>query len=717
MKFVSLVFFLFMFLSCQAQLLNPNQSQDNKSLGAIRQLKFTREVILGNIIKNYLENMHFSKKKYNDELSAKSLEVLIERFDYSKRFFLLEDVEELRKHKWQLDDALVQGDLSIVNLAQKLFMTRLLIIEPFVLKTLSAAMTFSENDLIETDPKKISFAKDMAQLKDYWGKYLKYEVLNRYWMLKEDPLDKDKDKDKKKKKKELPMNDTQLLTKAKDEVKKSYEKYFARIKKDEYRERLDKFYNAVTAVYDPHTTYLIPEDQEDFKIRMSGKLEGIGAVLREDGSFIKVEKIMVGSASWKQKELQEDDIILKVAQASGEAISVVDMSIQDAVKLIRGPKGSIVKLTVKSPNGLIKVIAIKRDVVEIEDTYVRSTLLQYKKDGEKIGYINVPSFYRDFDNRSGRNCTDDTRLAIESLQKQGIKGLILDLRGNGGGALEDARLISGLFFSQGPVVQVKSSTGEVEVLADKDPRVQYEGNLIVMIDRFSASASEIVAGALQDYGRAIIVGGDHSHGKGTVQAVIELDNSSIFSSGDALDKNGEKISPLGAIKLTIQSFYRVNGISTQQIGVTPDIIFPDMYSYLESGEKYLDYSLPNTKVEPVSFSKWTGKYNVKKLADASKERVGKSARFKNIIDKVAWFTEQKNNTKKPLSFFEYLKENEKLKTLTEKHKKEEIIEDIVVTSTEKLDSNEKKERFKEFEEKLKKDPYLEETLMIFKDLN
>ena len=251
-------------------------------------------------------------------------------------------------------------------------------------------------------------------------------------------------------------------------------------------DKLDKLYNAITKVFDPHTNYLIPEEKEDFDIDMSGKLEGIGAILREDNSYIKVERIVPGSASWKTKEVEAEDIILKVGQGKEEPVDVVDMSLRDAVKLIRGKKGSEVRLTIKKPNGLVKVVPIIRDVVEIEESYVKGTVLELAPNKTKFGYINVPKFYRDFNDRAGRNVTDDTRKEIQRLNKEGVEGLILDLRNNGGGALEDARMISGLFIEKGPIVQVKAHTGAVDVLEDTDSTIDFKKPTVVLINRFAA---------------------------------------------------------------------------------------------------------------------------------------------------------------------------------------------------------------------------------------
>jgi carboxyl-terminal processing protease len=473
-------------------------------------------------------------------------------------------------------------------------------------------------------------------------------------------------------------------------------------------DKLDKFYNALTKVFDPHTNYLIPEEKEDFDIDMSGKLEGIGAILREDNSYIKVERIVPGSASWKTKEVEAEDIILKVGQGKEEPVDVVDMSLRDAVKLIRGKKGSEVRLTIKKPNGLVKVVPIIRDVVEIEESYVKGTVLELAPNKSKIGYINVPKFYRDFNDRAGRNVTDDTRKEIQRLNKEGAEGLILDLRNNGGGALEDARMISGLFIEKGPIVQVKAHTGAVDVLEDNDSSIDFKKPTVVLINRFSASASEIVAAALQDYGRAVVVGGEFSHGKGTVQAVVDLDGY--------VSPMAKSYSPLGALKITIQKFYRVNGSSTQYKGVTPDIILPDQFAHLESGEKFLDYSIPWGEVKPVKYSRWSSKLDLRSLKANSTARVKKSEKFKHLMDAMKWYKEQKEKTRRSLTLVDFEKERKDIREKTDVFRKELENDKLMVKDLSGSKDKAQHEKFEEFSKTLKKDAVIEESMMILQDL-
>lgn len=691
---------------------SPLSTSDNPSiLGSLTKPRYTREMVLGNILKGALENMHFTGKEINNELSKEAFKVYLERLDYGKQFLLESDVKALEKYREQFDDMMISGDLAVLDTSSELMNKRIGQIEKHIEAYLSKPLDYNKKDFFETDPKKRQFLKTEKELFEHWERLMKYEVLNRIVDKKEEQnglVTDDKGK-KKKPVSDKKLTDVEIEKDAREKVLKSYKKIFSRLVNEKRSDKLDKFYNSITKVFDPHTNYLVPEEKEDFDIDMSGKLEGIGAILREDNSYIKVERIVPGSASWKTKELEAEDIILKVGQGNDEPVDVVDMSLRDAVKLIRGKKGSTVKLTIKKPNGLIKVVPIVRDVVEIDESYVKGTVLELAPYNTKIGYINIPKFYRDFNDRSGRNVTDDTRKEIERLNKEGVEGLILDLRNNGGGALEDARMISGLFIGKGPIVQVKANTGNPDILVDTDPKIDFEKPVIVLINRFSASASEIVAAALQDYKRAVIVGGEFSHGKGTVQAVVDLDGY--------VSPMAKSYSPLGALKITIQKFYRVNGSSTQYKGVTPDIILPDQFSHLESGEKFLDYSIPWGELKAVKYDKLKPKYDIKKLRAASQERVKKNEKFKHLNDSINWYKQQKEKSKRSLVAADFEKERKTIREMADVFKKEEENKNLMVKD---LSPNAKdkaqQEKFEEFSKTLRKDAVIEESMMIMQDM-
>jgi carboxyl-terminal processing protease len=672
--------------------------------------RYTREMVLGNILKGALENMHLSNKQIDNSLSENAFKIYLERLDYGKQFLLQADVKSLEKYKKELDDMLISGDLVILDLSSELMNKRIGQIEKYVEGLLANPLDYNKKEVLETDPKKRKFPASEKELFTHWEKLMKYEVLSRIVDLQEEQngLATDEKGNKKKPTTEKKLSDVEIEKEARSKVLKSYKKIFNRLVNEKRSDKLDKFYNAITKVFDPHTNYLVPEEKEDFDIDMSGKLEGIGAILREDNSYIKVERIVPGSASWKTKEIEAEDIILKVGQGKEEPIDVVDMSLRDAVKLIRGKKGTEVRLTIKKPNGLLKVVPITRDVVEIEESYVKGTVLELAPLKTKIGYINIPKFYRDFNDRAGRNVTDDTRKEIQRLNKEGVDGLIVDLRNNGGGALEDARMISGLFIEKGPIVQVKAHTGAVDILADTDTNIDFKKPTIVLINRFSASASEIVAAALQDYGRALIVGGEFSHGKGTVQAVVDLDGY--------VSPMAKSYSPLGALKITIQKFYRVNGSSTQYKGVTPDIILPDQFSHLESGEKFLDYSIPWGEVKPVKYDRWHSKFDIKSLRSSSNARIKKDDKFKQLLESIKWYKTQKDKTTRSLSISDFEKERKDIREKTDIFKKELENKDLMIKDLNNSNDKSHKEKFEEFSKTLKKDAVIEESVLILEDM-
>lgn len=684
-----------------------------------------REMILGNILEKFLTNYHYERKQIDNSVSEKAFKLYLERLDYGKQFLLKKDIDELSNYKYKMDDQFKSGNLSIVSVSNKLLKERQKFVKEYALKLLDKKFAYKEDVTYQTDPEKREYAKDLDGLKDRWKRALTYETLVQYLELKDEQEEllnpkkkknkkknKKKDKKSKKEKDELKkLSDKQLRDKAREKVKKRYTKVFKRIGEEKRDDRLDKFYNSITRVYDPHTHYLMPEEKEDFDIDMKGKLQGIGALLREDGSYIKVERIIPGSASWKGKELEAGDIILAVAQASAEPVDIVDMSIRDAVKLIRGEKGTEVRLTVKKQSGENKVIAIVRDVVVLEESYVKGAKLKLNDSDFKVGYINVPKFYRDFDDDKGRNCSTDVKNELLKFKKDPkVKGIILDLRGNGGGALKDAALMSGLFIEEGPIVQVKNHEGSKDKYSDDDDEIYNSQPLIVLVDRFSASASEIVAAAMQDYKRAVIVGSSKkTHGKGTVQAIIDRLGA---RAGIPINKIGE----LGAIKITIQMFFRVNGGSTQFKGVIPDIILPDQYEYFESYEESLDYALPYQKVKAVKYKKWDKKLRIDDLKNASEKRVAKNKFFKKIQESVEFYTKRKEETERSLNMDKMISFRKETKEKAKEFKIEDEIGSFTVETDSKQRDEVEKERAKEFKEGLAKDPVLEESLQIMNDM-
>ncbi len=536
-----------------------------------------------------------------------------------------------------VDDLLLENDIadpSRLKIGQTLVIPRPNL-TPGGMRVGVFAVTRKES--YESDPEKLKFVADLAALKDRWRKILKTQLISEYLDLveeREEAVEKDDGR-------EGFKNDGELWKEAFSKVRKRNKTFFHRLRQETLQDHYDRFFNCVARAFGPHTNYIPPATKEQFDINMKGSLEGIGALLREDDGFIKVVRIIPGSASARQGQLKAEDIILAVAQEGEEPVDITDMRLRDAVRLIRGPKGETVTLTIKRTDGTKDTIRIIRDVVQIEETFVKSTVLE-NDGGPRVGYIHIPSFYRDFEgSRNGakaRNCTDDTRLAIEKLKEQFVRGIILDLRDDGGGALVDAVDIAGLFIESGPIVQVKNSFGEQRILSDLNGSVYWDGPLVVLVNKFSASASEIVAAALQDYGRAVIMGSTHTHGKGTVQTILDMNENIPLL-------HMRKYDDLGAFKVMIQKFYRINGGSTQYKGVEPDIVLPDLYEHVKSGERYLDYSLPWDSIAPVDYIPWrSAEISKKKIIQRSLERIKKSKGLQIIAEEQIKAAEKSKNS-------------------------------------------------------------------------
>ncbi|NLX20025.1 MAG: carboxy terminal-processing peptidase [Desulfobulbus sp.] len=586
-----------------------------------------RNQLIALMLSQQLPAQHFSHAPLDNNLSQRAFDLYLRQLDPRKRFLLESDVQQLNAFAGYIDDELSSGRIVLPDAGMTLLNDRIRQVEGMIDPLLDQGFDFNREEYLELDAKKLEFAKNIKQLENRWHLMLKMQVLESFFELLET---------KGKQQPDLLTNidpelHPALIQEAVNKVRESTHRSLSRLAHQSRQDHYDRYFDTVARAYDPHTDYMAPTLKEDFDIQMSGSLEGIGALLREDEGLIKVARIIPGSAAEKQGQLQAEDTILAVAEKRGELIDISEMRIREAVSLIRGPKGTEVRLSVLKPDGTRRTISIIRDVVRIEETYVKSTVIRHGN--TPVGYLRIPSFYRDFtamiNGKESRNVSDDTTAELISLKRQKIEGLVLDLRNNGGGALTDAVQVSGLFLPGGPVVQVKDAQGVIRVLEDEDPAVLYDGPLIVLVNQFSASASEILAGALQDYGRAFIIGGEHTHGKGTVQAMMDLNkNLPLF--------HLQKYDDLGALKLTIQKFYRINGHSTQYKGIEPDLVLPSLFDYLETGEKYLDYSLPWDQVDRVRYFRWQGdRLGKEQSRQLGSQWVNRSPAFKTIKEETS----------------------------------------------------------------------------------
>ncbi|MDH4008660.1 MAG: carboxy terminal-processing peptidase [Desulfuromonadales bacterium] len=662
-----------------------------------------RARLLTYVLRRQVEN-HFSGKNLDDNLSRAAFQLYVKQLDYQKRLLLAAEVDQLEVFADKIDDEVQSGRIVLAPQAFQLLGNSVERAEKLVEKALAAPFDFTVAEIYETDPEKLEFCVTEAELAERWRTDLKYRTLTRYLNLLEDAEVKD------------PLNVSAELQQekeleAREKVRKQYHQYFERLKKETLKEHYDRYLNAFARAFDPHTTYMAPQSKEDFDIGMRGSLEGIGATLREEDGYTKVVKVIPGSAADRQGQLQADDVILAVGQVDDEPVDVTDMRLRDTVALIRGKKGTEVRLTIRRPGIKNLVIPIVRDVVIIEESFVKSTMVTDPDTGNRYGYIKVPSFYRDFESTrnggKGRNSTDDVRKAIEAFDVKQMTGLILDLRNNGGGALTDAVGIAGLFIGEGPVVQVRNGDGGSKVLRNYSKEVAYHGPLVVMVNQFSASASEIVAGALQDYGRAVIVGSEHTHGKGTVQVIMDLDDSLTL-------RNMRQYMPLGALKITTQKFYRVSGDSTQYRGVVPDIILPDRSQYNEYGERYLDYSLPWDRIEEVEHKEWPS-FDRKALNAKSHDRVAASEEFAEIQRLADAIGERIKDTHQSLLINDVVKEREDLQGADSQHAMVGIEEKDDEPADDEAES-EKQSPAEKLLAAVLKDAYVKESMAILVDL-
>jgi len=667
-----------------------------------------RARLLGHMLQQQLSGKHYSQKPTDDALSEAAFDLYLKQLDFQKRFLLQEDVAQLNVFRDGIDDAIRRGRLALPLTGRDILNRRVVQVQGIVDELLTEDIDPTVRESIETDPEKISYAADAAELHERWRKIIKAQVLSRYISLREDDIGVDDDGAL------LPVDEKQekeLFVQAREKVGKTNHNLLKRMLEETAQDHYDRYLNAIARAYDPHTSYLPPMTKEDFDIQMSGSLEGIGATLREDDGYIKVVRIIPGSAAAKQGQLGADDIILKVAEGSDDPVDITDTRIRDAVALIRGKKGTEVRLTVKKPDGRKLVIPIVRDVVEIAETFVKSATIVDEENNITFGYAKIPSFYRDYSGKTDRNVTDDLRKELEKLKKDNISGLILDLRNNGGGSLSDAVSVTGLFIKTGPVVQIRSGSGKIRVMEDGNSSVEYTGPMIVLVNRFSASASEIFAGALQDYGRALIVGDEHTHGKGTVQALLDLDRYVNL-------RGMEKYMPLGAVKVTIQKFYRISGESTQEKGVVPDIILPSRLDGLESGEKYLDNALPWDHIAPIKYDHWKKEpKNIPELQELAKEQVAQNKDFQEIVTDANNAKKRREETEQSLLLTDMLKERDQLRD----ERKRIMAHGALMHgnfAADSIDDSKEKDKKEEptLEEKIAEDPYVEESVTLMKEL-
>ena len=660
-----------------------------------------KDRLLVDLVSYVLDKLHYDPQIINDDFSIKVYDDFIDAVDSQKRFLLKSDLELFSQFKLSIDDQINSSDIAFFNIVYETLKTRIDEVEGFYSEILEVPFSFQIDEEINLDYENLEYASNTAELKKTWRKRLKLSALDGYASKKEI-------KDNKK-----AISEVEIEKESRTAILENLKDFFQFNSELERSDWFSIYLNSIVTQFDPHTSYLAPEAKEAFDQNISGKFQGIGARLFKRNQQVEISEIIIGGPVWRDNLLNVGDIIIAVAQSADEEPTEISlMKLSDATDLIKGEKGTNVFLTVKRVDGGVEQIQITRDIVELEETYAKSSII--KDDSNVYGLINLPRFYVDFDDYGERNAASDIKKEILELKNKDISGLILDLRNNGGGSLKTVVDITGFFIEKGPVVQVKSIGGRKEILKDNDPSIIWDGPLVILVNEFSASASEILAAALQDYDRAIVLGSKQTYGKGTVQNIIDLNN--VIS--------GNTYGDLGSLKITTDKFYRINGGSTQLEGVKSDLIFPNRYSYIDIGEKDLENPLSWDKIDPARYDNSVKVFNYAQAITNSKERIGQNEYF-SIIDNHAKLIKAKQEDKTiSLDYISYKKDQEDFKLQSDKLK---VIEEfnspylfewndnnLNLNSSYNDDMKEKRDRWIE---SLQKDIYVDEAMNLLKDLS
>ncbi|CAI8239704.1 MAG: Tail-specific protease [Flavobacteriaceae bacterium] len=677
-----------------------------------------KDKLLIDLVTYVLEKWHYASPSIDDAFSEAVFTNFIDGLDPIKRYFLKQDILEFEQYKLQIDDQLKMKDLSFFNLVYNRLTLRMEESKTLYQNALSTPFDYTKDEAINVDYDALGYDETKKELQARWRRQLKFSTISTYYDFLEEKQSAEQRKAEaaSQSKKYIAtvnegLTDKELEEKSRASTQTNLEEYYDFTDDLQRKDYFAIFLTTIVEQFDPHTNYMAPPDKDRFDQRMSGKLEGVGARLQKKKDYINVMEVISGGPAWRGEHIEVGDILLKVRQEDElEPVSIVGMRIDDAVKLIKGPKGSKVILTVKGVDGSIREEIITRDVVELEETYAKSTLIN--KQENTFGLINLPAFYFNMQNYKERNAATDIEKELLALKQEGIEGLVLDLRNNGGGSLRTAVDIAGLFIKKGPVVQVASSDGTKDVLEDEDSTIVWDGPLVILVNELSASASEILAAAMQDYKRAIVIGSKQTYGKGTVQNVVDLNRW--------LRKNDQ--GDMGALKLTTQKFYRVNGGSTQLEGVKSDVVMPDRYSYFDVGERDYDNPLPYDKISPASYQPWEGFIDYKATIDKSNRRIAQNNQLKLIQENALYIKERRDQMDVTLNLTSYSKQIDQNKEAVKKFDSLDTYDNMLsyrslpkelVLMREDTTLVEKRKRW---HKNLTKDVYLEEAISVLQDL-
>ena len=600
-----------------------------------------------------LERRHLARTDLNDEISQRAMKTFLKSLDPMKLYFLQSDIDSFMQNETKLDDMARKGDIRFGYEVFDRFLKRVDERVKLVEGLLEQEFDFTKDEELIADPDLLEYAKDEYEIADKWRKRLKYDFL----VLKTDKVEGDA---------------------AKDKLRRRYTSFAKRMHQTHSDELLEMYLTALTTSFDPHTSYMSPSSLENFEIQMRLQLDGIGASLQFEDGYTIVKSLIPNGAADKDGRLKPEDRVIGVGQGTdGEFVDVVDMNLGDVVKLIRGKKGTVVRLKV-IPNGETdpKVYDITRASIELTDSEARGEIIQEgtKPDGTpyKVGVIDLPSFYMDMDAaRQGRenykSTTRDVERLLKDFKSKGVDAVVVDLRHNGGGSLTESISTTGLFIDQGPIVQVKDSEGNVQHYDDVESGVAWEGPLVVLVNKFSASASEIFAGAIQDYRRGIVIGDRTTHGKGTVQSLLDLGRELLGL---------RNAPPMGALKITMQQFYRPNGDSTQNRGVVSDIELPSLTTHYDVGESDLPYAVAFDRVDAAQFSK-TNQVDatvLDELRTRSEGRRSESEEFQKMLRKITRYKQQKERKRVSLNEAKFMADRAELNAEKEEEKEFESMQ-------------------------------------------
>ena len=688
-----LISFVICFVSCNS--ISKNFESDDKDSLVIQLITYV------------LDQAHYLDIEIDDNFSEKVFDSFLENIDPYKRYLYQSDIDMLSKYKYDIDDSFNQPNLEFFDLAYEILTQRIDEAKQISQEVLSKPFDFQLEETFNFDIEELQYVNSKIDLVERWRKLMKvYLIENYHDEIKEDERTFKKDSTFK------LRSYSEIELKTREVLNETMADYFVIMEEEFQRQHWFSIYlNSFVSQYDPNTSYLDPEDRDRFNIDMSGNYAGIGAVLRKKVDKIEITELISGGPAWRNNSLEKGDVILKVRQEDDtEPVSVVGYRLADAVKLIKGEKGTNVFLTVKKVDGTVNEISIERDIVLLEETYIKSSLVE--KDGNNYGIINIPKFYIDFENQDNRDAAKDLKIEINRLKEQGVQGLVIDLRNNGGGSLKTVVDMAGMFIESGPVVQVKNFDKEKQVLRDRDRSILWRGPLVILVNEGSASASEILAAAMQDYERAIIIGGNQTWGKGTVQNVFPLNRM----------VRGNTKGDLGALRYTTQKYYRVNGGSVQLEGVKSDINLPFRYKYLDFGEKDSENPLQWDEIENINYQKWNSNFDFDFAIKNSQKRMKESEHLKLVDENAKWIKDIREKKIFNLNYQKFRSDLEENIKTTEKFKKlddfsldysfkslpyeTQMIENDSILGT-------KRERW---HKSLNKDIYIGEALNVLSDL-